>query len=111
VEWQQDIVCEFHGHHFPYPQRMLREDRYKLVVNPDSVNELYDLQADPDELTNVYDEPGLADVQRRMMGRLYRLLRERGDNFYHWMTTMYDVGEVDHDPTQSGLDETTYAPT
>ena len=44
-----------------------------------------------------------------MMGRLYRLLRDRGDNFYHWMTTMYDVGEVDHDPTQSGLDETTYA--
>jgi hypothetical protein len=24
------------------------------------------------------------------------------------MTTMYDVGEVDYDPTQSGLDETTY---
>jgi len=109
VEWADDIVCEFHGHHFPYPQRMLREDRYKLVVNPDSVNELYDLLTDPDELTNVYDGPGLADVQRRMMGRLYRLLRERGDNFYHWMTTMYDVGEVDHDPTQSGLDETTYA--
>ncbi|MFI2366315.1 sulfatase-like hydrolase/transferase [Promicromonospora sp. NPDC019610] len=109
VEWQPDIVCEFHGHHFPYPQRMLREDRYKLVVNPDSVNELYDLHADPDELTNAYGDPALADVRHRMMGRLYRLLRDRGDNFYHWMTTMYDVGEVDHDPTQSGLDETTYA--
>ncbi|MGO1411100.1 hypothetical protein [Microbacterium sp. JB110] len=36
-------------------------------------------------------------------------LRDRGDKFFHWMTTMYDVGEVDHDSTQSGLDETTYA--
>ncbi|SFC58547.1 Arylsulfatase A [Nocardioides terrae] len=107
-EWQEDIVCEFHGHHFPYPQRMLREDRYKLVVNPDSTNELYDFVTDPDELLNVYNHPEMEPVKKRMMQRLYRLLRERGDNFYHWMTTMYDVGEVDHDPTQSGLDETTY---
>jgi arylsulfatase A-like enzyme len=107
-EWDEDIVCEFHGHHFPYPQRMLREDRYKLVVNPDSVNELYDLKLDPDELLNVYSHPEMDVVRSRLMGRLYRVLRERGDNFYHWMTTMYDVGEVDYDPTQSGLDETTY---
>ncbi|WP_268236089.1 sulfatase-like hydrolase/transferase [Isoptericola cucumis] len=109
VPWDDDIVCEFHGHHFPYPQRMLRTDRYKLVVNPDSTNELYDLELDPDELLNVYDLPESAEVRRRMMRRLYQVLRERGDNFYHWMTTMYDVGEVDHDPTQSGLDETTYS--
>jgi hypothetical protein len=87
---------------------MLRERRYKLVVNPDSVNELYDLQIDPDELVNVYAHPEMAPVRGRMMRRLYEALRERGDNFYHWMTTMYDVGEVDYDPTQSGLDETTY---
>jgi arylsulfatase A-like enzyme len=108
VEWDDDIVCEFHGHHFPYPQRMLRNDRYKLIVNPDSVNELYDLQIDPDELLNVYEDPELDGIRRSMMHRLYGVLRDRGDNFYHWMTTMYDVGEVDYDPTQSGLDETTY---
>lgn len=107
-EWADDIVCEFHGHHFPYPQRMLREDRFKLVVNPDSINELYDLQADPDELLNVYDVPEHADTRRRMLARLYELLRARGDNFYHWMTSMYEVGVVDYDPTQSGLDEATY---
>lgn len=107
-EWASDIVCEFHGHHFPYPQRMLRDERYKLVVNPDSVNELYDLRNDPDELLNVYAHPEMAEVRARLMQRLYGVLRERGDNFYHWMTTMYDVGAVDYDPTQSGLDETTY---
>jgi arylsulfatase A-like enzyme len=108
--WDEHIVCEFHGHHFPYPQRMLRDDRYKLVVNPDSVNELYDLQNDPDELLNVYELPEMSGVRGGMMRRLYAVLRDRGDNFYHWMTTMYDVGDVDYDPTQSGLDETTYQP-
>lgn len=108
VEWDDDIVCEFHGHHFPYPQRMLRNDRYKLIVNPDSVNELYDLHIDPDELQNAYEHPEMGGIRGSMMQRLYRVLRDRGDNFYHWMTTMYDVGDVDYDPTQSGLDETTY---
>jgi arylsulfatase A-like enzyme len=108
VEWEKDIVCEFHGHHFPYPQRMLRTDRYKLVVNPDSVNELYDLEVDPDELLNVYEHPEMKERRTRMMQRLYAVLRDRGDNFYHWMTSMYDVGEVRYDPTLSGLDEATY---
>ncbi|GAA4585527.1 sulfatase-like hydrolase/transferase [Actinoplanes octamycinicus] len=107
-DWQPDIVCEFHGHHFPYPQRMLREERYKLVVNPESVNELYDLDRDPDELINVYRHPELAPVRDRMLRRLYHLLVERDDNFYHWMTSMYQVGEVDHDPTLSGLDDLSY---
>ena len=108
--WQPDILGEFHGHHFPYPQRMLREDRYKLVVNPDSTNELYDLVNDPDELINIYRHPEMEPVRSRMMRRLYTLLKERDDRFYHWMTSMYDIGEVDHDPTQSGLDEASYRP-
>ncbi|MEN5072706.1 sulfatase-like hydrolase/transferase [Isoptericola cucumis] len=107
-EWDDDIVCEFHGHHFPYPQRMLRTDRYKLVVNPDSTNELYDLELDPDELSNVYDHPEQAGTRAAMLRRLYLLLQERGDKFFHWMTSMYDVGEVSYDPTMSGLDESTY---
>ncbi|GAA0464670.1 sulfatase [Actinoplanes capillaceus] len=107
-QWRPDIVCEFHGHHFPYPQRMLREDRYKLVVNPESTNELYDLELDPDELVNLYHRPESAAVRERMLRRLYGLLVERGDNFHHWMTSMYQVGEVDHDPTLSGLDDQSY---
>ncbi len=43
-----------------------------------------------------------------LLHRLYELLRDRGDNFYHWMTSMYEVGEVAYDPTLSGLDEQSY---
>ncbi|GGE94957.1 sulfatase-like hydrolase/transferase [Mycetocola zhadangensis] len=107
-EWSEDIVCEYHGHHFPIAQRMLRNDRYKLVVNPESVNELYDLERDPDELNNVYTLPDMAGVRESMMQRLYDVLRGRGDKFYHWMTAMYDVGGVGYDPSLSGFDDATY---
>ncbi|WP_442929222.1 sulfatase-like hydrolase/transferase [Mycetocola sp. CAN_C7] len=107
-DWAEDIVCEYHGHHFPIAQRMLRNDRYKLVVNPESVNELYDLHRDPDELNNVFPLPDMAEVRESMMQRLYDLLRERGDKFYHWMTTMYDVGGVGYDPSLSGFDDASY---
>lgn len=107
--WAEDIVCEYHGHHFPIAQRMLRNDRYKLVVNPESVNELYDLLRDPDELNNVFTLPDMADIRESMMQRLYDLLRERGDKFFHWMTTMYDVGGVGYDPSLSGFDDASYS--
>ncbi|MET0934010.1 MAG: sulfatase-like hydrolase/transferase [Mycetocola sp.] len=107
-DWSEDIVCEYHGHHFPIAQRMLRNDRYKLVVNPESVNELYDLHRDPDELNNVFTLPDMADIRESMMQRLYDVLRERGDKFYHWMTAMYDVGGVDYDPSLSGFDNAAY---
>ena len=108
VDWDDAIVCEFHGHHFPYPQRMLRTGRYKLVVNPESVNELYDLELDPDELHNRYRHPEMRQVRERLSADLYRRLRERGDNFYHWMTSMDDIGQVDYDPSMSGLDKGTH---
>jgi len=108
VVWQDDIICEFHGHHFPYPQRMVRDRRYKLVVNPESVNELYDLEEDPGELANRYDDPALIAVRRPLLHRLYTALVERGDNFYHWMTSMYDIGDVTYDPTLSVFDGSTY---
>ncbi|MFF7363224.1 sulfatase-like hydrolase/transferase [Streptomyces sp. NPDC008125] len=110
-DWAPELVAEFHGHHFPYPQRMIRDDRYKLVVNPESVNELYDLLDDPDELDNRYGNPELAGVRDRLMRRLHTLLRDRGDNFYHWMTSMYDIGGSDVDVTLSSFEPDGTAPT
>lgn len=106
VDWSDELVLEFHGHHFPYPQRALLAGGMKLVVNPESVNELYDLRRDPDELHNRYHHPELREIRDAMTQRLYRRLRERGDNFYHWMSTMYDVGPKDYDPTLSSFERT-----
>ena len=90
-DWPQEIFAEFHGHHFPYPQRMIRTRTHKLVINPPDTNELYDLINDPCELRNLIDEPEHADIRRELMQRLYHRLRASGDNFYHWMTSTCEV--------------------
>jgi arylsulfatase A-like enzyme len=95
--WRREQIAEFHGHHFPYPQRMIVTDRYKLVINPESVNEFYDLRRDPWELTNRYDFPECRPERDWHLALLYRRLRDRGDNFHHWMTSMYPVGDKDYD--------------
>ena len=103
-EWAESILCEYHGHHFPYPQRMLRTRTHKLVVNPESVNELYDLLRDPHELVNRIDDDAYADTRSQLMRELYRQLRARGDNFNHWMTPMFDIGGGDFDATLSSFE-------
>lgn len=110
-DWDPYVLCEFHGHHFPVAQRMIRTKDYKLVVNPESRNEFYDLNADPYELKNRYDDPLLKEPQDELMKTLYNRLRQRGDKFFHWMTEMFNVGKLDYDPTMSGLDESTYKKT
>jgi arylsulfatase A-like enzyme len=104
ADWPDHVTAEFHGHHFPYPQRMIRTREHKLVVNPADENELYDLRADPHELQNLYSNPAFAGVRHALLARLYTILRERGDNFYHWMTSMYDVGAKTYDTALSQLD-------
>jgi len=57
------------------PMRMIRTDRYKLIWHVGAEYELYDLQADPGELTNIVKQkPELKD-------ELYVQLRE-------WMSTL-----------------------
>ena len=90
-DWPQEVFMQFHGHHFPYPQRGIRTHTHKLVVNPGDVNELYDLVADPDEMHNRIADPAYAKIKRDLMHRLYQHLVESEDNFYHWMSTMFEV--------------------
>jgi arylsulfatase A-like enzyme len=90
-DWRGNIVCEFHGHHFPLQQRMIRTDDYKLIVSHESINELYDLKQDPWELNNVYKAPAYDDVRRKLALELYTQLNERGDTtFAKWMAAMTD---------------------
>lgn len=104
--WREDIVCEFHGHHFPLQQRMLRTRDFKLVISPESINELYDLRHDPSEMTNVYTSPVYDQVRRELATELYRQLRERGDHsFAKWMAAVTDFDVPLSATARSDLDE------
>lgn len=90
-----EIVAEFHGHHFGYSQRMLRDRRYKLIVNPEGTDELYDLHDDPHELRNVVAVPAYADIAAGLRQRLYRILVDRGDRFAQWMAMMSGIPQAE----------------
>ncbi len=89
--WRDRIFAEFHGHHFPYPQRMIRTDRYKLIVNPADICEFYDLLNDPNELVNEIDNPVYCEQIAFHFEALMQHLIEKNDNFHKWMGTMYPV--------------------
>ncbi|WP_419999552.1 sulfatase-like hydrolase/transferase [Streptomyces boninensis] len=52
--------------------RMLRHDRYKLYSHVDGTGELYDLDADPMELDNRWDDPSLRPIRSELMERWQR---------------------------------------
>ena len=82
-DWRQEAVAEFHGMQWGlYSQRMIVTERYKLVLNCADIDELYDLEADPHELTNQIDAPELVDVKRDLYRRLFCHMRDTHDPFH-----------------------------
>lgn len=106
--WRDELFAEFTFHEYYDPRRCVRTDRHKLIVNftvapgfmdcssswrprtkpiapihvPGGFHppvELYDLAADPLELTNVADDPALATARQHLLARLTTWMRESGD--------------------------------
>ncbi|MDC3354932.1 DUF4976 domain-containing protein, partial [Flavobacteriaceae bacterium] len=60
----------------------VRTDRYKLMHFYYDIDEweLYDLEKDPSEMNNLYDNPDYTDVQERLHLRLSELREQYGDS-------------------------------
>ena len=60
---EDDVAyLEFHGHHQPYAQRLIRTRTAKYVFNAAEIDELYDLENDPHELCNQVANASYADL-------------------------------------------------
>ena len=76
-DWRTSIY--YHYYEFPADHRVqahvgVRTDRYKLIYYyPVNQWELFDLQADPHEMTSVYGRPDYAGVQAILTSELDRL--------------------------------------
>jgi choline-sulfatase len=57
----------------------MRTADHRLVYRPTGRNELYDMQRDPAELTNCYDDPAYAEVRRQLETRLLDWLVQTSD--------------------------------
>ena len=86
VEWRKDWLYEYYeypGFENVRPCRGIRTDRYKLVhffIEPQEY-ELYDLQADPEEMNNLYGKAGHEELTAHLKERLAALRAETHDTF------------------------------
>jgi arylsulfatase A-like enzyme len=75
---------------------VLCAQQYKYVFSGFDFDELYDLEADPYELTNLAPDPAYADVLREMAERMWRRIHETDDfnmySFHHGMFRYAPVG-------------------
>jgi arylsulfatase A-like enzyme len=82
--WRDAFLYEYYEHpavHCVRKNRGVRTDRWKLIhfwEQPEEW-ELYDLKADPDEMTNLASRPEQAQTLAQLRARLEALRRELGD--------------------------------
>jgi arylsulfatase A-like enzyme len=61
-------------------QRAVRDDRWKLIRYPQvNVTQLFDLQTDPDEITNLADQPEQAERIKSLTTEMQRWQKSLGD--------------------------------
>jgi N-acetylglucosamine-6-sulfatase len=85
-DWRPELLYEYYWE-FNYPMTpttfALRTDRYKLIQYHGiwDLEELYDLQNDPQEMNNLIDDPDLLQVRVKLRKELHRrLANNRGEH-------------------------------
>lgn len=75
---QDAVLVELRATHSTLNQHTLITDRYKLVVyRHTEEGELYDLEDDPDQYRNLWEDPGSRELRSRLLHRLARFHMER----------------------------------
>ena len=81
ADWSQTaygVYNLYNGMNFAV--RAIRNERYKYVWNPQAIDELYDLEADPHEMENLTAKPGLAAAKTELRQQLMDWLAETDDD-------------------------------
>jgi arylsulfatase A-like enzyme len=88
VPWRKDWLYEYYeypGFENVRPCRGVRTARYKYIhffLDPQEY-ELYDLEKDPNETTNLYGKPGYEQITAHLQARLEALRKETNDTFVY----------------------------
>jgi len=73
---------EYPGYHAVKRHYGIRTERYKLIHFYYDIDEweLYDLKKDPDEMRNVFNDPGYTSVKDSLLQQLQVLQNQYGDS-------------------------------
>ena len=88
---REEVYCVFDRHFTVANQRMVRTRTHQLTFNSSDPGELYDLTVDPHQLHNVHGRPEYAEVQRDLMARMERYMRDLRDPLYGWFRRISGV--------------------
>ena len=65
---RDEVIVEFRHQPTLLQLRTYIDERYKMTVYRDRpYGELFDLKTDPNELRNLWDDPGITDLKLRLM--------------------------------------------
>ncbi|MDF1512737.1 MAG: sulfatase-like hydrolase/transferase [Anaerolineae bacterium] len=76
---RDDVYMVRHHHPLNCEQRFVRTKRYKYAYNALDIDELYDLELDPDEMVNRINDPAYHNILRELQERLWHHMRELHD--------------------------------
>ena len=84
-EWRDALYYTYYEYpsvHMVKRHYGVRTDRYKLIHFYYDIDEweMYDLEKDPSEMKNIYDDPAYVDVREDMHQKLEELREKYGDN-------------------------------
>lgn len=66
-EWNSQVISEYTGEGVNAPCRMIRSNQHKLIYTHGHPPLLYDLSNDPNELTNLIDQPEQESLQKSLL--------------------------------------------
>jgi arylsulfatase A-like enzyme len=80
-DWSREVhYAEYHGDWYGhYSSRMVTDGRWKLAWNLTDLCELYDLEADPLEMKNLFYDKDHREVRKHYLDVLLKEARRLGD--------------------------------
>ena len=85
ADWRDHIVSTFNGNQFGlYTSRMIRDKKWKYIWNTTDTDELYNLESDPAELTNlIHDKQCKSVLSEKRKALYFELVRNEDGLFRH----------------------------
>ncbi len=85
------VYAQFTAHFTDFHQRMLRTRKHKFIFNGPAEGELYDLEKDPLEMTNLISDPAYGRIKKKLAEMLAEEMKKLNDPVLKWFSRIKDV--------------------